>query len=92
MSRNKLRHFKRHARYRAAQRFGATNDELDALSEQIKSGKLIPVFRESESRRHYNVELAGKPAIVVWDKNRKAIVTVMERQLEPQRHPISCSS
>ena len=76
---NKTKHYERHARDRALQRFGATGEELDALRERIKAGKLQPVFKESEARRHYNAELNGKPAIIVWDRNRGCIITVLER-------------
>jgi len=69
----------RHAFGRCAQRLGffPTQEELDEVVRKIQMGDGEFLFTQSLTRTHWNVTIRGVVARVVYDKKRKAIVTVL---------------
>lgn len=68
-----------HAQKRAHQRYGVrlNNEEYLEVIEQIQSGKAEPLWVESLSRKAFLVDLKGVPAIAIYSKARKRILTFL---------------
>jgi hypothetical protein len=66
----------RHARERCKERFGVSLD-TNLLVSKIQKNQLSVICRQSLRLTVYRYEIAGQDAAVVYDKQRKTIVTVM---------------
>lgn len=73
-----------HARRRAAERFGVhlTNEAEREILDKITSGKATFIRKESHRVSVFGVIFAGKETVVVYDRERKTIVTLMPREGE----------
>lgn len=69
---------KLHARRRGRQRFGLSlkAPELARLVCEIQSGRARFIERHSQTRTKWAVTINGKPAVAVYSRTTKAIVTV----------------
>lgn len=69
-----------HIKQRAHERVGMniTKRDIKDTITTIKAGK-AELVQDSTNRPVYRVELRGKTALVVYDKRRKALVTVLPR-------------
>lgn len=78
---------KRHARRRAYERFGVelTQNVVIPIRKAIEEGKAPLVHRQSHRVKLYMVELAGRPALAVYDHTRKVIVTFLDETTDQWR-------
>ena len=69
----------RHASQRVAERchVDMSKADLDRLGAEIRSGKGSFVRRQSNIRTVWLVTINGEPMHAIYDKKRKAIVTVL---------------
>lgn len=76
---SKVRHQKRHTKMRAAQRYDVwlSSDDVKSLVAQIQNGKAEFVDRQSNRVTLWIVEHQGTKIRVVYDKQRKSIVTCL---------------
>ena len=70
----------RHAKIRFIQRAGMLPERADFedMVKQIQTGKAKFVDRQSKRVTRWRVDYAGKDRLVVYDKNTKQIVTILE--------------
>lgn len=70
-----------HARKRAAERFGVhlTHEAEREILDKITNGKATFIKKESNRVSLFGVIFAGKETVVVYDRARKTIVTLMPR-------------
>ena len=70
---------RRHAKTRALQRYDLdlSREDLEELVRQIQLGKAEFILRQSCRVSFFAVELRGQKFPVVYDKQRKTIVTVL---------------
>lgn len=68
-----------HAKKRAAERYGINLDKTTrrAIKEQISQGKSKFIEKQSNRISVHEVEIKGQQIKVVYDKNRKNIVTIL---------------
>ncbi len=73
-----------HARRRAAERFGVhlTREAEQEILDKIRSGKATFIRKESNRVSLFGVIFTGKETVVVYDRSRKTIVTLMPRKDE----------
>jgi hypothetical protein len=73
---------KKHARRRAAERFDVflTKEAEREIIEKIQSGRATFIKKESNRISLFGVIFAGKETVVVYDRSRKTIVTLMPRE------------
>lgn len=71
-----------HARRRSAQRFGVllTNEAEREIVEKIRSGRATFIEKQSHRVSLFGVIYAGKETVVVYDKSRGTVVTLMPRK------------
>jgi hypothetical protein len=84
---------RQHAKRRARERYGiAFNSQMNKnLIAQIQRGEARLVRRQSQRVSVWDVEIAGGPARVVYDRDRKQIVTFLPLALEPWQKEQSAS-
>lgn len=95
---NKRQAQKIHAKMRCWERLGAyiSNDVLEDLIKKIQSGTLLFLERCSNRVSKWKADINGVPCVIVYDKNRKNIVTIwkydeVETDWEdPESNLISC--
>lgn len=77
---------RRHAKHRAAARYDLflTDQNLEAIVVQIQTGKAHFVGRQSNRVTHWDVQVEGKLARVVYDKARGQITTFLPPELAGQ--------
>jgi len=81
-----------HARLRSAQRYGValTKKLRRQLLQQIREQNAAKFLkRQSRTRTHWLITLGDKPAVVVYDKTRHTIVTVLPECCVPPAPPLS---
>lgn len=73
----------RHAKRRFLQRQGVevSNGDLDSLVRIIQRGEAEFVERQSLRITKWRVDVFGMPCVVVYDRSRKSIVTVLTDEM-----------
>lgn len=76
---SKAKNQQRHAKRRALERYGLeiTQEKYDQIVKLVQSGKSKFLFRQSHRVSHFLIEFEGKSMRVVYDKQRKTIVTFL---------------
>jgi hypothetical protein len=76
---SKLHNERRHAKIRAAQRYGLTlnRHQYRAIVDKIRGAKAQFLGRESARLTHWAVEWEGRTLHAVYDSKRHAIVTFL---------------
>lgn len=64
-----------HARRRIQERFGVQFANTLAVVDDIQNGRLRFIRKQSNRLSMYETEFDNKPAVVVYDKQRKVLVT-----------------
>lgn len=64
-----------------------TRQRMQELVRQIRKGESVMVFRQSKGVVHHRVTIGENTAIVVYDKNRGTVVTLMHEESDPRRPP-----
>lgn len=64
-----------HARRRIEERFGVRFVSTLAIVDDIQAGRLRFIRKQSNRVSLYETEFEGKPAVVVYDRHRKVLVT-----------------
>lgn len=70
----------RHFRKRLGERHGLYDVDPATVDAAIRAGRSAFVFKESNSRSHHDVEIAGRRCRVVYDTNLNAVCTVLPPQ------------
>lgn len=78
---------KRHARRRAYERFGVelTQSVVVPIRKAIEEGRAPLLHRQSHRVGLYLVDLAGRKALAVYDRNRKVVVTFLDEHTDQWR-------
>lgn len=86
---SKTKSQKRHARLRAAERFGVglTNQVHRDLVQEIQARKAQFVYKHSNRVTVWELEFAGQQAVVAYDKSRKTVVTLIPADEYYMNHP-----
>lgn len=73
-----------HARRRSAERFGVclTSEAEREIVEKIRSGRATFIRRQSNRVSLFGVIFAGKETVVVYDRSRGTVVTLIPRGAE----------
>ena len=74
---------KMHFRRRSLERVGVIIDEY-ALIKKIQSHNLEFVYSQSNRRKVYRTEFMGKSYLVIYDKERKQLITIFPETEKPQ--------
>lgn len=75
-----------HAKRRAAERYGLilNRSDLREIVLAIQRQQATFLFKESNRLTHYALDFQGKRVVVVYDKQRKTIVTFLPPEAEHQ--------
>ena len=70
-----------HAKRRADERYGLTLNRaaLEAMAREIRAGRSTPLGRQTHRTSLHLVTVDGETVRVVYDRNRKTIVTCLPR-------------
>ena len=76
----------RHFARRLFQRYGLTitNEEYRALCQAVRDGNGRHLFKESNSRSHWNIAVQGTTVRVVYDKTTNALATALPLLFETE--------
>jgi hypothetical protein len=79
---------KAHARRRAVERFGVllTSEAEREIVEKIRAGRATFIRRESNRISLFGVIFVGQETVVVYDRLRGTVVTLMHRDQFERRH------
>ena len=80
---SKKKNVKMHFRRRSLERVGVVLDE-HALIKKIQSHNLEFVYSQSNRRKVYRTEFMGKSYLVIYDKERKQLITIFPETEKPQ--------
>lgn len=74
---------RKHAKSRSTQRFGVafTREAEKEILEKIKTGRATFIEKQSNRVSLFGVIYCGKETVVVYDRHRGTIVTLMSRDM-----------
>lgn len=89
MTNSKAKAQKSHAKRRASERLGVelNKEGYRALVAQIRDGRAKFLERQSLRVSLFAVDVAGSPAVAVYDRQRKTIATLLTMEMFNQRNP-----